>query len=256
MFEASLRRERSEYSQAPDSAVSKTTDETLLDRFNRHFRTVSADTPDLIRRAQELRYQVYCIEHQFEKPTDHPDGREKDKFDAHSVHSLLIHQSTGHAVGTVRLVLPRRDAPEESFAIQRATRPSVLAASHFPIHTTAEVSRFSISKRFRDGKAEGDSDLRRLGPLMSLGLMQAVVSMSARHGITHWCAVMEPKLLRMLTSMAIHFKSIGAPVEYHGLRQPCYGHIATVLDRVRREQPMFWQILTDAGKFGGCALAA
>ena len=256
MLGESLGRERSQYSQTPHSTAPKIAEQPLLERFNRHFRTVSADTPDLIRLAQELRYQVYCIEHQFENPADHPDGREKDKFDGHSVHSLLIHRSTGQAVGTVRLVLPRRDAPEESFAIQRTTRPSVLAASHLPIHTTGEVSRFSISKRFRDSKTEEGSDLRRLGPLMSLGLMQAIVSMSARHGLTHWCAVMEPKLLRMLTSMAIQFISIGAPVEYHGIRQPCYGHITTVLDRVRREQPMFWQILTQADTLEGRALAA
>ena len=85
---------------------------------------------------------------------------------------------------------------------------------------------------------------------MSLGLIQSLVSMSVQHGITHWCALMEPKLLRMLAAMAIHFKPMGAPVEYHGLRQPCYCHVGTVLDRVRREQPMFWQILTDADTLG------
>lgn len=70
--------------------------------------------------------------------------------------------------------------------------------------------------------------------------------MSARQGITHWCALMEPKLLRMLAAMAIHFKPLGPPVEYHGFRQPCYCHVGTVLNRVKRDRPMFWQILTDA----------
>jgi N-acyl amino acid synthase of PEP-CTERM/exosortase system len=268
MFEETLLREHREYLQATPLPVSKAAEETLLHSFNRHFRTVSADTPDLIRRAQEIRYQVYCIEHQFENPADHPDGREKDKFDAHSVHSLLVHQSTGHAVGTVRLVLPRREAPEESFAIQRVTEPSVLAAS-LDIQATAEVSRFSISKQFRDCSGEtlyGTEDVdsaaanksieRLTGPLMSLGLIQTLVSMSARHGITYWCALMEPKLLRMLAAMAIHFKPLGAPVEYHGLRQPCYCHVATVLDCVKRDRPVFWQILTDVGTFEACTPAA
>ena len=44
---------------------------------------------------------------------DHPEGLERDQFDHHSVHSLLVHQSSGQAVGTVRLVLPRPDAPPE-----------------------------------------------------------------------------------------------------------------------------------------------
>lgn len=147
-------------------------EETLLHRFNRHFRTVPADTSELIQRAQEIRYQVYCIERQFEDPDDHADHREKDKFDTHSVHSLLIHQATGYAVGTVRLVLPRDDAPDDSLAIQRVVDPSMLASS-VPIRETAEVSRFSISKRFWDFCAEtyyaSDANLagqRQIGPLM------------------------------------------------------------------------------------------
>ena len=254
MFDESIR--HSEYSQT--SPASKASEETLLCRFNRHFRTMSADTPDLIRRAQEIRYQVYCVEREFENPADHPDRREKDKLDGHSVHSLLIHRATGHAVGTVRLVLPRREAPRESFAIQRVTEPSIWATS-LPMEATAEVSRFSISKQIRGTLCSADSDLaveRQIGPMMSLGLIQALVRMSARHGITHWCALMEPKLLRMLAAMAIHFKRLGEPVEYHGIRQPCYCHVPTVLERVRCDRPMFWQILTDAGSKGGCALAA
>jgi N-acyl amino acid synthase of PEP-CTERM/exosortase system len=234
-------------------------DESLLQIFNRYFRTVSADTPDLLRQAQEIRYKVYCVEHQFENSAEHPDGREKDEFDAHAVHSLLIHQPSGEAVGTVRLVLPRRDAPDRSFVIQGLVGPAMIAGDrYFPILTTAEVSRFSISKQLRRRKTDtlyGDevfnaadnSTDRRSGPLMSLGLIQTLVRMSAQHKITHWCAVMEPKLLRFLAAMAIHFEPIGPRVEYHGLRQPCYCQIRAVLDRVKRERPMFWEVLTDGG---------
>ena len=259
MFDGLLRDNAEDYARAADLTV----EETLLDRFNRHFRTVPADTPDLIRRAQEIRYQVYCVERQFENPADHPDHREKDKFDAHSVHSLLVQQATGHAVGTVRLVLPRRDAPAASFAIQRVVERTVLAP--LPIATTAEVSRFSISKQFRDLTAETLSGAERVGPstalkwtspLMSLGLIQTLVAMSARHGITHWCALMEPKLLRMLAAMAIHFKPLGPLVEHHGIRQPCYCHVATILDRVKHDRPMFWQILTDGGRIDTWTMAA
>jgi N-acyl amino acid synthase of PEP-CTERM/exosortase system len=249
---------RPKYGYSPPTFT--TTDETLLHQFNRLFRTVSADTPDLIRQAEAIRYQVYCVERQFENPVDHSEERERDNFDAHSVHSLLVQRSTGHAVGTVRLILPRPEAPEDSFSIQRATVPSVLAAAHVPIPTTAEVSRFSISKDLRRRKKDAahgvegvcvestNGNDRRSGPLMSLGLIQALVRMSARHGITHWCAVMEPKLLRMLAAMAIHFEPIGGLVEYHGLRQPCYCDVEIVLDCVKRNRPMFWDILTDAGE--------
>src|SRR6266478_220690 len=82
---------------------------------------------------------------------------------------------------------------------------------------------------------------------MRLGLIQALVQMSARHGITHWCAAMEPTLLRMLSAMAIRFRPVGPLVEYHGLRQPCYCVVAEILEAVRRERPSFWAVLTDGG---------
>jgi N-acyl amino acid synthase of PEP-CTERM/exosortase system len=256
LFEESRLREHAAYAERKPLP---NVEETLLDRFNGCFGTVYADTPALIRRAQEIRYQVYCVEHQFENPDDHPDAQEKDKFDAHSAHSLLIHRPTGQTLGTVRLVLPRRDEPQASFAIQQVIGHAALETCHIPMQSTAEVSRFSISKAFRRGKTDAlyntddirtaaalNSLGRQAGPLMSLGLIQSLVRMSAQHRITHWCALMEPKLLRMLASMAIHFKPLGGAVEYHGLRQPCYCHVGTVLDRVKCERPTFWQILTDA----------
>jgi N-acyl amino acid synthase of PEP-CTERM/exosortase system len=123
-----------------------------------------------------------------------------------------------------------------------------------PLHRTAEVSRFSISKQFRrrkiDSLYEGfdtSAGQRSVAPLMSLGLIQSLVRMSAEHGITHWCATMEPKLLRLLAAMAIHFEPLGPLVPYHGLRQPCYCEVAPMLRTVQREQRQLWEVLTDGG---------
>src|SRR5665213_237477 len=122
--------------------------ETVLDRFDDQFQAITATSRDLIRRAQEIRYQVYCVEHPFENADDHPDGLETDEFDPHSVHSLLFHRPSGQAMGTVRLVLPLRDAPERSFAIQRVVNHPILRdGGIFPLQSVAEVSRFSISKQ-------------------------------------------------------------------------------------------------------------
>ena len=233
------------------------TSESLLDLYDRYFAVVPADTPALVRSAQEIRYQVYCVENPFENPAEHPSGRESDMFDSHSLHSLLIHRPSGLAMGTVRLVLPLPGASYESFAIQRLKDPVALEkAGYFPISRSGEVSRFSISKEFRrrvgdtmygDAAGPTGSSDRRRGPLMCLGLIQSLVRMSAQHGITHWCAVMEPKLLRMLANMSIHFEPIGDPVEYHGRRQPCYCHVDSVLNQVRSERFEFWEVLTDGG---------
>ena len=82
---------------------------------------------------------------------------------------------------------------------------------------------------------------------MRLGLMQGLVRMSLQQGITHWCAAVEPTFQRMFAAMGIRFHPVGPLVEYHGLRQPCYGVIADVLNAVKSERPTFWSILTDGG---------
>jgi N-acyl amino acid synthase of PEP-CTERM/exosortase system len=234
----------------------------MLDHFRRYFDVVPADTPDRMREALAIRYSVYCVERGFENSAEHPDGLERDEYDSHAIHSLLIHRSSGTAIGTVRLVLPLVSSPEQSFAIQRVVAPRALKAA-FPVATTGEVSRFSLSKqirRRRDDQLYGpeetvssDStarpDEQRQSPPPRLGLLLAIVQMSARLGLTHWCAVMEPPLLRILSAAGVHFEPIGPLVDYHGLRQPCYGEIVQVLPRIRREQPEVWNLITEAGKW-------
>jgi len=233
----------------------------LLRQFDFHFETMTADTPDLVPLAQRVRYQVYCVENQFENPEDHSDELECDEFDSHAVHSLLVDRQTRDVLGTVRLVLPLSGAPHDSFAIQRLSDHSLLKGScDLPLHAAAEVSRFSLSREFgrravskRSSCREsidttgGESLPHRSGPLMRLGLIQALVRMSMQQGITHWLAVMEPKLLRMLAAMAIHFEPLGGMVEYHGWRQPCFCNLAEVLQRVKIERPTFWTVLTAGG---------
>jgi N-acyl amino acid synthase of PEP-CTERM/exosortase system len=234
------------------AADQRITEEPLLDKFHRYFEAVAALTQDEIEHVQRIRFQVYCVENAFENAADHPDGLETDEFDPHSIHSLLIHRASGEAMGTTRLILPVSGNLEESFAIQHVCEHPTL--KRLPLHRTAEVSRFSISKQFRrrkmDSLYEGfdtSAGQRSVAPLMSLGLIQSLVRMSAEHGITHWCATMEPKLLRLLAAMAIHFEPLGPLVPYHGLRQPCYCEVAPMLRTVQREQRQLWEVLTDGG---------
>ena len=234
-------------------------DSTLLERLNFYFETLVADTPPLLRQAHEIRYAVYCLETGFEDAAAFPDGLERDAFDQRSVHGLLVHRATAQGVGTVRLVLPVKHDLEHSFAVQAVSdHPAFRNSTISPLATTAEVSRFCISRQFRRRATDtlydeaeapraraGD---RRGGPLMRLGLIQILVRMSAEHGITHWCALMEPTLLRMLDAMAIRFTRIGPLVDHHGLRQPCVCDIGEALAAVRREHPEYWEVLTLAGQ--------
>jgi N-acyl amino acid synthase of PEP-CTERM/exosortase system len=224
----------------------------LRERFDQYFEIVSANTPELLRIAHSIRYQVYCVERAFESD-EHRNGLEIDPFDERAIHSLIIHRASGVAAGTVRLIRPDQRMPKRSFSLQQLVEPAVLERlSCFPVRSMAEISRFSISKTFR-GRAGNtsrnpcDDTERRRGPLMRLGLMQAVVAMSRTLGISHWCAVMEPTLLRILSATAMGFESVGPLVNYHGLRQPCYGDIGTILKRLRARGAEAWDLITVGG---------
>jgi len=232
----------------------------LLTRYNSYFRTQLADTPELVRTAQAIRYQVYCLERQFENASEHDCGLESDVFDAAAIHSLVFHRPSLEAIGTARLILPQR-APKidgmGGMPIQQLLHDSGLRAQDFfPVETTAEVSRFAISNTFRrrpgdNGVIAGNAPQKRdrecRGALPCLGLIQDVIRQSLALGLTHWAAVMEPKLLRMLALMGVHFTPVGPLVSHHGLRQPSYGCIADVLERMRRERPNHWMVATEAG---------
>jgi len=235
-------------------ALRPATGEGMRSIYWRQFTVRTVATTEQRRMMHRLRYHVYCIENTFEDPAQHPGGLEIDRFDSHSVHALLIHRPTGQTVGTVRIVQPLADRLESSFALQ-----SICAApelSRLPLETTGEISRFCIEKAFRhllhdrcdDGVVRPDGgpvlvDVRRIVPSMTLGLIQWLVSASQARGITHWCAVMEPTLLRLLARLGIHFEPIGGLVDYHGWRQPCMIEVDRMLERARAERPDVWAVI-------------
>jgi N-acyl amino acid synthase of PEP-CTERM/exosortase system len=242
---------------------------SLTDLYNRYFKVVPANTPARLEAAYRLRYQVYCVENPFENPAEHPEELESDAYDDHSVHSLLIHRPSGAVAGTVRLVLPRYD---KALPITHVCdHPMLSDRSAIPAASTAEISRFAISKEFRrratdrlgadyalvERPAALDGMDRRVIPHITLGLMKAIVKMSWKHEITHWTAVMEPALLRLISRLGIEFSPLGPMVQYHGLRQPCYGEANVVLAGLRLHRPEAWALITEGGAhFPGAAIEA
>ena len=231
----------------------------LIDVYNSYFEAVFAETNAQRESAFRLRYEVYCVENPFEDPSQNPNGMETDSYDQGSLHSVLIHRATRDVVGTVRLILPRQ-GPNDPLPIRRVCQHDLILrdSPDLPQANTAEISRFAISKKLRrrasddqtlvGGFSTGGEDLRRQIPNTSLGLMQAIVAMARRGGITHLCAVMEPTLLRMLNKLGIHFKPLGPKVEYHGLRQPCYSDLDELLTRIWVERPDVWEVITREGR--------
>jgi N-acyl amino acid synthase of PEP-CTERM/exosortase system len=233
-----------------DSSVSE---QSLLQCFQSHFTTLDAEKPHSLSAAYKLQYQIYCVEKQLEDATSHAKELERDEFDSHAVQGLLLHKTTGIPLGTARLVLPLSNEPEKSFAIQRMLRDeSAKIAASVPLNSTAEVSRFSLSKqsvRRLSATTNGTPADFRTGPLMRLGLIQMLIRMSAKNGVTHWYCMIEPSLKRMLDAMAFCMEPIGPLVDFHGLRQPSFCSLSKVLAAMKLERPSFWDVLTEDGKY-------
>src|SRR6266536_130703 len=172
-------------------------------RYNEHFDIVRADSPALLDQAYRLRYQVYCLEHPFENAAEHNDGRERDEDDDRSVHSLLVHRQTGADAGTARAILPieveRRPLPIHRIL---ASQDCDLT-NRFPAHSTAEISRFAVSKEFRrrvegryaesvPGGAPAMPTERQITPYITFGLMRGIIEVCREYGISHISAVMKP----------------------------------------------------------------
>lgn len=243
--------------------------ERLFDLYNQYFMTIKADTPELLEEVYRLRYQVYCVEHNFEKPGEFPDGLERDEFDSHSVHSLLIHKPSQLIAGSARLVLPVSNNLTGCLPIDRVCKDRILQHSDtIPRRYAAEVSRFAFVKQFRrrigeQGSPCGVTDEslqaletaqalskdRRIAHHLTLGMISSLVKMSLEHNVNVWCSVMERALLRLLTRIGIHFTNIGPQISYHGRRQPCYTHVGIMLERVKEERPDVWEVLTEEGEF-------
>jgi len=223
-----------------------------LTRFNTYFRTSSADTAQLIETSFALRYQVYCLERQFEDPAEHANFQEKDEFDQHSVHSLIFYRPRAEAIGTVRIILA--DPELERLPIQKLLREIGLNPfDYFKSENTAEISRFAISKEFRRRHSShllaAEKHLpERKTNLPCLGLIQCILRRSLELGISTWAAMMEPQLLRMLASMGIRFLPIGPLVSHHGLRQPSFCDVPKMLKVLAYEKPENWVVVTDDGE--------
>ncbi len=233
------------YPQASESRQFPQTNEArLCDSYHRWFDVISANTRELQEQAYRLRYQVYCREHQYETPDEHPLQMETDEFDSRAIHSLVLDRTSGMPTGTVRLILPTHQEGA-CLPIQRICNCHL--PENFCMSTAAEISRFAVSKEMR--RMASEDCPAEMKCAVVLGLMKAIVQMSFEYSITDWLAVMEPSLLRLLHRFGVHFMPIAPLVEYHGMRQPCRANVPMLLDTVQEEHYDLWEFVTESGRF-------
>jgi len=206
-----------------------------VDVLDRHYAVELPHSPEEVEAAMRLRYQVFCQERRI-FPAD---GRiETDRYDAWSRHVVLRRRSDRILVGAARLVPWSTLRPTDSMPMQQVCAPALLRGT--PMESLGEISRFSLSREWR-GEDRGEDVLLRLG------LMRGLLRVSREIGLTHWCAAMEPSLLRLLRRVSVRFEPVGPLVEYRGLRQPAVAEIDTVLKQGRTERPALWSYVTQTG---------
>ena len=208
----------------------------FLSCYREHFEVVRASTPTLLNQVYRLRYQVYCIENSYEDPAQQVDGREKDLYDDRSVHALLLHRRSDAVAGTVRVILPGTDNQDPSLPINMVADPDQREfLSRLPRSRTAELSRFAVSKQFRQRCTKPED--RHMLRYITIGLIRAALEICRDYDIQYVCAVMERSLIRLLGRLGFVFEHIGGLIDYHGARQPC---VAPVNQIVSTAEGTFW----------------
>lgn len=244
---------------------------TIYDKFYEFFEMIPANDDALRKEVYKLRYQVYCLETGFEKEEDcvteydqknQKVGLETDAFDARSSHFLVKHRRSNLYAATVRLVLPDNE-PYIPYPIETHCKLSHPITDSKIRRHVAEISRLAVSKNFKKRTGEAgtttgispnfeaqlEPDERRIFPHITISLFAAIVKMTRERDITHWYAVMEPTLLRLLKRFGIHFSEIGPKINYHGMRSPCMAVVDDVLPSIKATSRPFWDLITDKGEF-------
>jgi N-acyl amino acid synthase of PEP-CTERM/exosortase system len=238
----------------------------LLDQFSRHLDAELAVNASQRDEAYRLRYDVYCEERGYEDAARFPNRMEMDEYDHNSIHALVRHRSSDLVAGVVRLVFadesdPHKPLPIEYYCGDHFDR-SVLERYDFSRAEVAEVSRFAVSNRFVNSAApagdlspQGDvhgrhrfqDDPSQYLPHISLGLIAMLFVASAQHRISHWYAIMEPSLNRLLGRSGIEFNAIGPIMNYHGRRQPMIASVNELLSDIYEKRYEFFRLIEHLG---------
>ncbi len=210
-----------------------------------------------------LRYQVYVDEWGFEKPADHPDGLEKDRYDQYSRHFYACAGSEDEVIGTARIILSSDLTLPilENFSFYENFKK-------IPGQSVAEISRLAISKDFRrraidsvmfnkdkihakdlgshqKGLEEIVVERRKCEHELVQGIYLSVYRECIMLGLTHCYAVMARGLYVILSRWGICFEQIGPEKKYHGVRAPYVLSIKALEETLEKKNPELLKLARD-----------
>lgn len=211
--------------------------------FKKYFEVVPALTDELRDHAYAIRHQVYCEELHFEPVR--PDRREKDDYDAHSLHCLIRSVAGGEYVGCTRLVLARPGDPSCPLPVEKTCAKtidrSIVDPGSLPRDSVAEISRLAVIARYRSRRGEERSPAalndeafgtreRPRFPYLTVGLYLGTIELARQHGISVLLVLTEPRLASHLGRLGVDIRQIGGAVEHRGTRVPSMMSVSRVLD--------------------------
>jgi len=227
--------------------------------FQRYFEVAPALTDELKNEVFGIRHRVYCEELGFEPVR--PDRREKDEYDAHSVHLLMRSVVDDGYIGCARLVLARPGDPYYPLPFERACGStldrSLVDPTRVPRSAVAEVSRLAIVKNFRRRAGEqstadavaqmsfGTSEQPRF-PYIQVGLYLGIVALARRFDIDTLFLLTEPRLASHFGKLGVKVRPVGAPIEHRGTRVPAMMNVRETVSGLKfYVRPLFKEIVRE-----------
>jgi N-acyl amino acid synthase of PEP-CTERM/exosortase system len=211
--------------------------------FKRYFEVVPALTEELRDHVYRIRHEVYCEELKYEPVRK--DRRERDEYDAHSLHCLIRSVKTRDYVGCTRLVLTRPEDPQHPLPFERTCANTIdrtiVDPQRLPRHAIAEISRLAVIARYRNRRGEKElpapvedhsfgTSARPRFPYLTVGLYLGTIALAREHNITTLFVLTEPKLAKHLARLGVVIRQIGGPVEHRGKRVPSVMTVASIID--------------------------
>lgn len=182
------------------------------------------DSPALMEQSYALRYQVYCRERKFLPAEDYPNALEHDAFDRHSVHVGVL-DAWGELAATARVVSLTKAGPGLPLFRHCRINPDETELLD-PDHNVVEISRLSMSRRYRRRPQDGVPERRDVRRQAFLMLLKGIYQATKRMDATHWLAATEKSLQRLVEQYGFPFRAIGPEVNYGGPVAPYLMNLA------------------------------
>jgi len=213
--------------------------------FKQYFEIVPAFSDALKDEVYRLRHQVYCEDLAFEPPR--PDKRERDDYDAQSLHLLIRSVQVGDFIGCTRIVRTRPEDPHQPLPFEKSCAAtldrSIVDPPKLGRDTIGEISRLAVISRFRKRKGEAQTPLgnydKNFGtwkqprfPYISSGLFLGVIELACLNGIDTLFMLTEEREVGSIGRLGVRIQTIGGPVEHRGRRVPSMIRTRGVLENL------------------------